>query len=94
MYILMSKFSYYTTGNEVPIINIVARNSRLPTNEGYINLIIIHKCIDDLCMYRERVESLILSSQISTDPQARVFLDGETIQLTFNIGKVATTMNM
>ena len=37
---------------------------------------------------RQRVESLILSSQISTDLQRRVFLDGETVQLTFNIGVV------
>ena len=33
-------------GNEVPIINIVARNSRLPTNEGYVSLILLYiiKC--------------------------------------------------
>ena len=37
--------------------------------------------------HRQRVESLILSSQISTNPQ-RVFLGGDTIKLTFNIGKV------
>ena len=36
---------------------------------------------------RQRVESLILSSQISTNLQ-RVFLDGDTIQLTFNLGMV------
>ena len=45
-------------------------------------------CIDFLCIHRQRVESMILSSQISTDPQARVFLGGDTIQLTFNIGEV------
>ena len=39
-------------------------------------------------MLRQRIESLILSSQISTDSQRRVFLDDETIQLTFNIGMV------
>ena len=39
---------------------------------------------------RQRVESLILSSQISTDLQRRVFLDGETVQLTFNIGVVCS----
>ena len=37
--------------------------------------------------HRQRVESLILSSQISTNPR-RVFLGGDTIKLTFNIGKV------
>ena len=33
-------------GNEVPIINIVARNSRLPTTEGYVSLILLYiiKC--------------------------------------------------
>ena len=31
-------------GNEVPIINIVARNSRLPTDEGYLKLIKL-KCV-------------------------------------------------
>ena len=41
-----------------------------------------------LCTYRQRVESLILSSQISTDPQRRVPLNGEDIKLTFNIGMV------
>ena len=41
-----------------------------------------------LYTYRQRVESLILSSQISTDSQQRVFLGGETIRLTFNIGMV------
>ena len=44
--------------------------------------------LDILHTVRQRVESLILSSQISTDPQRRVFLDGETVQLTFNIGMV------
>ena len=44
--------------------------------------------LDILHTVRQRVESLILSSQISTDPQRRVFLGGETIQLTFNIGMV------
>ena len=37
--------------------------------------------------YRQRVESLILSSQISTNPQ-RVFLGGDTVRLSFNIGMV------
>ena len=81
-------------GNEVPIINIVARNSRLPTIEGYINLIIIDKCVNILCMHRERVESLILSSQISTDPQKRVFLGDETVTLTFNLGKVLLNVHV
>ena len=44
--------------------------------------------LDILHTVRQRVESLILSSQISTDPQRRVFLGGETVQLTFNIGMV------
>ena len=44
--------------------------------------------LDILHTVRQRVESLILSSQISTDPQRRIFLGGETIQLTFNIGMV------
>ena len=40
------------------------------------------------CAHRQRVESsFILSSQISTDSQ-RVFLGGETIRLSFNIGMV------
>ena len=84
-------FPFHTLGNEVPIINIIARNSRLPTNEGYIsfsNYLNINILVDVLCMHRERVESLILSSQISTDPQRRVFLEGETITLTFNLGQV------
>ena len=37
---------------------------------------------------RQKVESLIFSSRISTDPQKRVFHDGDTVQLTFNIGMV------
>ena len=48
-----------------------------------------------LCAYvhRQRVESLILSSQISTDPQRREFHGGYTIQLTFNIGMVCADLN-
>ena len=52
----------------------------------------ILKCINGLCICSERVESLILSSQISTDPQRRVFLGGETITLTFNLGQVLLNM--
>ena len=44
-----------------------------------------------VCTHRQRVESLILSSQISTDPQ-RVFLSGDTVQLTFNIGMVCMSV--
>ena len=48
----------------------------------YVSCILyIHTC-------RQRVESLILSTQISTDPQKRMFHDGDTVQLTFNIGMV------
>ena len=39
---------------------------------------------------RQQIASLILSSQISTDSQDRLFLEGETIQLTFSIGKVGS----
>ena len=42
----------------------------------------------NLCTHRQRVESYILSSQISADPQRRVFLGGDNIKLTFNIGMV------
>ena len=31
----------YILGNEAPIIIIVARNSRLPTNEGYVSSILL-----------------------------------------------------
>ena len=81
----------HTVGNEVPIINTVSRNSRLPTNEGYVySSIYCNFLLDTVCMVviRQKVESLILSSQISTDLQRRVFLGGETIQLTFSIGMV------
>ena len=30
---------FHFIGNEVPIINIVARNSRLPTDEGYVSFL-------------------------------------------------------
>ena len=44
--------------------------------------------LDILHTVRQRVESLILSSQISIDPQRREFPVGEPIQLTFNIEMV------
>ena len=87
-------------GNEVPIINIIARNSRLPTEEGYVPMLVGYTAIQlyickivsmyetlILCTHRQRVESLILSSQISTNLQ-RVYLGDDTIQLSFNIGMV------
>ena len=87
-------------GNEVPIVNIIARNSRLPTEEGYVPMLVGYITIQlyicnivsmyetlILCTHRQRVESLILSSQISTNLQ-RVYLGGDTIQLSFNIGMV------
>ena len=43
---------------------------------------------------RQRVKSLILSSQISADPQRREFHGGDTVQLTFNIGMVWADSNM
>ena len=45
-------------------------------------------CIMNICTHRQRVESFILSSQISADPQRRIFLGGDNIKLTFNIGMV------
>ena len=83
---------FYFLGGEVPIINIVARNSRLPTDEGYVRFYNYNALFLPL-EHRQRVESLILSSQISTDQQ-RVFLGGDTIKLTFNIGMVWPDMNI
>ena len=43
---------------------------------------------------RQRIESLILSSQISTDPQRREFQNGDAVQITFNIAMVWTDSNI
>ena len=58
----------------------------------YINYVDMYYA---LCTYihRQRVESLILSSQISTDPQRREFRGGDAVQLTFNIGMVWVYLN-
>ena len=57
-----------------------------------INLMYIKHVLCIVCTHRQRVESLILSSQISTNPQTRVFLSGDTVQLTFNIGMVCMSI--
>ena len=36
---LLLCIAFYFLGNEVPIINIIARNSHLPTNEGYVSFL-------------------------------------------------------
>ena len=61
------------------MVNIVTRNVHLPTDPGYgqlsqNNLIIV--------IFRTRIESLILSSQISTE---RVDLGDDSVSLSFNI---------
>ena len=57
--------------------------------KGTYVIIYEHNALSIPCAHRQRVESsFILSSQISTDSQRRVFLGGDTIKLTFNIGMV------
>ena len=44
-------FDFLMLGNEVPVINTVARNSRLPTNEGYVSLMYGKYALYILCTY-------------------------------------------
>ena len=48
-------------GNEVPIINIIARNSRLPTEEGYVPMLVGYTAIQlYICKIVSMYETLIL----------------------------------
>jgi len=76
-------------GSSVPVIFIIARNTQLPTDEGYVCSYCCHMYTELFLICRERIESFILSSQISNQTQTRTDLGNETVLLSFNIGLVS-----
>ena len=80
-------------GRRVPVISTVTRNSHLPTDEGYAVL-----NTQDMISYtfscRVRLESLILSIQISSNERPRTSLGNETVSMIFHIGSVSTYYSM